>query len=347
MATAIVTNPTHAAHTNAEHVEQALRLQAIDAALDVSGLRPLLLELRHAPASIAQLTAIHHPRMVESLRAATRGAGWLDQDTYCTAGSFEAAAGSAGAAVRAVEAVVRGQASNAFALARPPGHHATPARPMGFCLFNNVAVAARHATTKLGLDRVAIVDYDVHHGNGTQDCFYDDGQVLFCSTHAAPLYPETGEIHEVGIEGGYGHTLNIPLPHGAGDGTLLRVFEEVVLPAVHDFAPQLILVSAGYDGHWADPLGPFTLSTGGYAALTKRLVDLAGAVCGGRIVLVLEGGYDPAALGECVVAALQVLLGRAAGQPALGADDEPPIEPLLRQIKRHHPLFQSLWSGWM
>jgi len=350
MATAIITNPAHGAHDHAEHVEQAARLRAIEQAIDASGLRPALLEIAPQPASMAQILAVHHPRVLESLRAATqRGGGWFDQDTYCTAGSLDAALLAAGAAVRAVEAVELGQAANAFAIVRPPGHHATPDRPMGFCLFNNVAIAARHATMALGVERVAIVDYDVHHGNGTQDCFYDDPQVLFCSTHATPLYPDSGEMHEYGLDGGYGNTLNIPLPHGSGDRTLLRVFDDLILPAIHDFAPQLLIVSAGYDGHWADPLGPFTLSTRGYAALTRRLVDLAGAVCQGKIVLVLEGGYDPAALGECVVTSLRALLG----QPAEGnlqsaaAIEEPDIDLLVRQVKHHHPIFQSVWGGWM
>ena len=349
MATAISINRSHVAHDDPEHVEQAARLHAIHQAIEASGLRHALIELGAMPASIAQITAAHSIRVVESVRAASaRGGGWFDQDTYTTAGSFEVAALAAGAAIRAVEAVANRQADNAFALVRPPGHHATPDRPMGFCLFNNVAIAARHATIALGIERVAIVDYDVHHGNGTQDCFYDDSQVLFCSTHAAPLYPDSGEIHEYGLDGGYGHTLNVPLPHGSGDHTLLRVYDELIIPALQDFAPQLILVSAGFDGHWADPLGPFTLSTAGYTALTKRLADAARAICGGRIVLVLEGGYDPAALSECVVGALRVLLGQAQEEAMPSPnEDEPNIDALIRHVKHHHPLFQSIWSGWM
>ncbi len=350
MTTAIVTNSTHSAHDDAEHVEQAARLRAIDRAIGTSGLRSQLLELAAPPASAAQVAAAHHPRVLEALRAAVaRGGGWFDQDTYCTAGSLAAALEAAGGAVRGIDVVAHGQAANAFALVRPPGHHATPERPMGFCLLNNIAIAARYATTALGFDRVAIVDYDVHHGNGTQACFYDDPQVLFCSTHAAPLYPETGDADEYGSDSGYGYTLNIPLPHGSGDRTLQLVFDELILPALHDFVPQLILVSAGYDGHWADPLGPFTLSTSGYARITRRLADAAQSLCGGRIVLILEGGYDLDALGECVVGALRALVGVPAGPDKLGFAeiDEPNIDTLLRQIKHHHPLFQSLWGGWM
>lgn len=350
MATALVTTTAHGAHDHRDHVEQAARLAAINRAIDAHRLRTDLLKLDYAPASDAQILAAHQLRVIETVRGAVaRGGGWLDQDTYITSGSLEAARLAAGAAVRAVDAVVRGEAGNAFALVRPPGHHATPTRPMGFCLLNNVAIAARHAIMALGLSRVAIVDFDVHHGNGTQDCFYDDGTVLFCSTHASPLYPESGEINESGYEDGYGTTLNVPLPHGSGDQALSLVYDEVILPALHDFAPQLILVSAGYDGHWADPLGPFTLSTSGYAGLTLRLKQLADAICGGRLVMVLEGGYDPAALGECVVASLQVLLGHTHGPDRLGPFDvsEPDITQLIRHIKYHHPIFQGMWGSWM
>ncbi|HEX5692013.1 MAG TPA: histone deacetylase, partial [Roseiflexaceae bacterium] len=212
MSTAISSSPGHQAHDHPEHVEQAMRLIAIEEAIDHSGLRPDLLALEPRAASMEQILAAHHPRVPEIVRRlSARGQVWLDQDTYLMAGSFDAAAMSAGAAIQAVEAVVTGAATNAFALARPPGHHATPMQSMGFCLFNNVAIAAHYAFDKLGVKRIAIVDYDVHHGNGTQECFYDDGRVLFCSTHASPLYPETGELHEHGYESGYGTTLNLPL----------------------------------------------------------------------------------------------------------------------------------------
>jgi acetoin utilization deacetylase AcuC-like enzyme len=345
MATAISSSPVHAAHDDPEHVEQAARLAAINAAIDASGLRHSLLELAPRAASMEQILAAHHPRVLELVhRLSARGAIWLDQDTYVTAGSLDAACMAAGAAIQAVEAVVHGQATNAFALVRPPGHHATPMRSMGFCLFNNLAIAAHHALDHLGIDRIAIVDYDVHHGNGTQDCFYDDGRVLFCSTHASALFPETGAAHEHGHESGYGTTLNLPLPHGTGDLGLCQVYDELLLPAIRDFVPQLILVSAGFDGHWADPLGPLTLSVAGYAALTQRLVSLAGEICGGRIVLVLEGGYDLSALSACVVAALRVLLGHDPGPDPLGPSGvgEPDITHVIEAVRERHPLAQAI-----
>ena len=341
MTTAIVTNPRHAAHDAADHVEQAARLHAIIEAIERSGLLSDLLALEPLAASESQILAAHHPHLLQVVERASARSGWLDQDTYTTEGSLEAAIMAAGAAIRAVDAVLGGEATNAFALVRPPGHHATRLRPMGFCLFNNVAIAAHHALDAHGLWRVAIVDHDVHHGNGTQDCFYDDGRVLFCSTHASPLYPETGEAHECGYESGYGTTFNIPLPHGAGDTAFARLYDDLLLPALRAFSPQLILVSAGYDGHWADPLGPHALSVAGYAALTRRLAALAEEVCEGRIVLVLEGGYHPQALGACAVAALRVLLGREAGADPFGPADtaEPDISHLIERIRRGHPVF--------
>jgi acetoin utilization deacetylase AcuC-like enzyme len=269
---------------------------------------------------------------------------WLGPDTYTTPASYEAARLAAGAGMVAVEAVVAGQVSNAFALIRPPGHHATPTQPMGFCLLNNIAIAARHAIQTLGVERVAIVDYDVHHGNGTQDCFYDDGQVLFCSTHAWPLYPGTGAASEVGAEDGYATTLNLPVPYATGDAGFRQIYDEVVLPALRSFAPGLILVSAGYDAHWDDPLGPLALSIDGYAALTQRLVGLAGELCGGRIVLLLEGGYSLPALAGGVLASLRVLMGHDPGNDPLGpaSTAEPDVSALVAQARTRHPIFQGL-----
>jgi acetoin utilization deacetylase AcuC-like enzyme len=343
MTTAIINNPLQATHDEPSHVECAARMDEIAAALDNSGLRADLVELAVQPASEMQILAVHQRRLLELVRsAASRGPQWLGADTYIMPGSWEAARMAAGAATTAVEAVLSGQVSNAFALIRPPGHHATPSQPMGFCLLNNIAIAARHSLDALGVERVAIVDFDVHHGNGTQDCFYDDGRVLFCSTHASPLYPGTGAADEVGIEDGYGATLNLPLPYQTGDAGFQLPYDQVVLPALRCFAPQLILVSAGYDAHWDDPLGPLSLSIAGYAALTQRLVALADELCGGKIVLVLEGGYSQMALAGGVVASLRVLLGREPGVDPLGpaSQAEPDISMLIRRVRDRHPIFQ-------
>ncbi|HEU5097548.1 MAG TPA: histone deacetylase [Roseiflexaceae bacterium] len=343
MTTAIVTNPLHALHDEPSHEEQAARLQAIDAAIDASGLRADMLELAATEVREGQILAVHQPMLLEIIRATARhGPSWIGMDTYTTPGSWDAARMAAGAALHATQAVLAGQASNAFALIRPPGHHATPSQPMGFCLLNNIAIAARHATDALGVARVAIVDFDVHHGNGTQDCFYDDGQVFFCSTHASPLYPGTGAADEAGIEDGYGTTLNLPLPYGTGDVGFGLLFDQVVLPALRSFAPELILVSAGYDAHWDDPLGPLSLSINGFAGLTQRLVGLATEICGGKIVFVLEGGYSKPALAGGVVASLRVLLGLPPGDDPLGPAGraEPDITTLIRRTRDRHPIFQ-------
>jgi acetoin utilization deacetylase AcuC-like enzyme len=343
MTTAIALNPLHGAHDEPSHVERAARLRAIEEALGTSGLREDLIQLAAQPAGETQILAVHERRLLETVRwTATQEPLWLGVDTYTTPGSWEAARMAAGAAIAAVEAVVIGQVSNAFALVRPPGHHATPAQPMGFCLLNNIVIAARHALDTLGVGRIAIVDYDVHHGNGTQDCFYDDGRVFFCSTHASPFYPGTGALSEVGIEDGYGTTLNLPLPFETGDAGFQQLYDDVVLPALRRFGPELILVSAGYDGHWDDPLGPLTASISGYAALTSRLAALAGEICGGRIALVLEGGYSLPALAGGVVASLRALLGRDPGADPLGpaGTAEPDLSTLIRRARDRHPIFQ-------
>lgn len=341
MTTAILTNPAQANHDEPRHVERAARMRAIDAALNESGLRTDLTVLPARTAEDAEVCAVHHPRIIETLRLASlQERLWIDSDTYTMSESLDVALLSAGATIEAVRAVAEGQVDNAFALVRPPGHHATATRSMGFCLLNNVAIAARYALRTLGLARVAVIDYDVHHGNGTQDIFYEDPRVLFCSTHASPLYPGTGAEQEVGSGAGHGLTLNLPLPYGAGDTGFARLYDELVIPAVRRFQPELILVSAGYDGHWNDPLGPLALSVHGYAGLTRRLVDLADELCAGRIVLALEGGYNEDALGACVVAAFRVLLGRDPGDDPLGPAGvrEPDLAPLVERIRRRHPL---------
>jgi acetoin utilization deacetylase AcuC-like enzyme len=343
MTTAVVFNPAQAAHSEPSHPERAERLAAVAAALDASGLRSALVALDAPPAAVQQIEAAHQPALLELVRwTATQNGLWLSQDTYTTLGSWDAALHGAGAALAATDAVATGQAANAFALARPPGHHATRSRPMGFCLLNNVAIAARQALDVQGLDRVAIVDYDVHHGNGTQDIFYEEPRVLFCSTHGSPLYPGTGSESEYGAGAAVGTTLNIPLPSGTGDAGAARVFDELIAPALRRFGPQMILVSAGFDAHWADPLGPLAFSVAGYAALTARLVALANELCEGRLVLVLEGGYDFDALGACVVAALQVLLGHENIADPLGpaGGKERDLSHLIARIGSRHPLLK-------
>lgn len=335
MTTALIRTTHHAAHDEPGHPEHAARMAAIEAALVRSGLLDAVTQLDAPAATEDQLRLVHSAAMIERVRLASAAEAWLNPDTYTTTGTWPAALHAAGGAIKALEMVASGQAANAFALVRPPGHHATPAQSMGFCMFNNIAIAARHARAQFGVQRLAIVDYDVHHGNGTQDCFFADEHVLFCSTHGSPLYPGTGMLQEIGQGGGRGTTLNVPLPFNTGDHGFQQVYDDVLLPVVRRFQPELLLVSAGYDAHWADPIGPLALSVAGYTALTERLVALAEELCDGRIVLVLEGGYNLDALAACAVAALRALLGRAAESDPLGPAPvrEPDIAMLIARLK--------------
>ena len=343
MTTAIVTDERYLIHTDPTHVERAERLLSIQRALDTSGVRAMVQQLAPRPATQDELLAVHTTDHVDTInRYAVRG-GYIDTDTYMVEGTLEAAYLAAGGAITAVAAVLEGTTPNAFAFVRPPGHHATPDRAMGFCLFNNIAVAARAALQQFGLARVAIVDYDVHHGNGTQDIFYGDGQVLFCSTHAAPYYPGTGCVDEIGTGDGAGATLNVPMPYGVGDVGYQQVFQQVIIPALHRFQPQLILVSAGYDAHWSDPIGPMVVSVQGFASMTKMLLEAAGELCDGRIVLVLEGGYNLEAVGASALASLQVLLGQTPAPGEMGriTAPEPELTRLIATIQQQHPLLRG------
>lgn len=342
MITSIMTDPRYNAHTNPNHVERAQRLEAIEKAINASGLREQLHALPAREASEDELTAVHQPSYIDSIRRfGEQGGGELDPDTYMTSASWEAATWAAGGTTHLLETVINGESNNGFALVRPPGHHATASRAMGFCLINNIAVAARQAITRMGLERVAIVDYDVHHGNGTQDIFYQDPNILYISSHAYPFYPGTGTVDEIGTNEGQGTTLNLPLPLGLGDKGYQRAFEQVVIPALHQWKPQAILVSAGYDAHWNDPIGHMILSVSGYAQMTKMLFDAAAEICNGRIIFVLEGGYNLASLGHCVVSTLQVLSGQELDEDPLGVitAPEPEVSGIINTIRKNHPLF--------
>jgi acetoin utilization deacetylase AcuC-like enzyme len=299
-------------HDTGSHPENPGRLVAIDEALTRYELLHERPDVPFAAAPDEALTRVHDPRYVAGLRAfAEDGGGWLDGDTYVGPESVAVAALAAGAGLAAVDAALDSQATHGFVLSRPPGHHATPERGMGFCLFNTVAVAAAHALSR-GVERVLIVDWDVHHGNGTQDAFYETDQVLFCSLHQSPLYPGTGSARERGAGAGAGYTINVPLPAGTDDRAYLQAFDDIVLPAADAYRPQLVLVSAGFDAHERDPLANLRLTTRGFHELARRVVRIADDHAGGRLVATLEGGYDPAALAASVVATLAVLDGQSA-----------------------------------
>lgn len=309
MATALYTHPDCLGHvTPPGHPEQVARLEAVLAALE-----GLDLDRRPAPRVAREVLLRCHPAGYLDRVAAAEpapGEGWrsLDTDTHMTAGSLAAAERAAGGVVAAVEAVVAGEVPNAFVAVRPPGHHAETGTAMGFCLFGSVAVAAVHAIEALGLARVAIVDFDVHHGNGTQDLIWDREDVLFCSTHQMPLYPGTGRASEVGA---HGQVVNVPLPGGCDGARFRAAMEAHVLPRVRDFAPDLVLISAGFDAHARDPLAGTELVEADFAWATGALCDVAEEVCGGRVVSALEGGYDLGALAASARAHVEVLMERA------------------------------------
>jgi acetoin utilization deacetylase AcuC-like enzyme len=263
---------------------------------------------------------VHGPEHLRRLSETAGTAVALDPDTYTSPETYEVALLSAGAAVDAVERVMGGSHTRAFALSRPPGHHAERDRAMGFCLFNNVAVAAAHART-LGAKRVGIVDYDVHHGNGTQHIFEHDPDVLYVSTHQYPFYPGTGDAHEIGYGAGQGRTVNLPLEVGSTDQDYRLVFDEVVVPVLRQFKPDLVLISAGFDAHERDPLGGMRVTTPAFAVMTSALRAVADECCVGRLVAVTEGGYDLRALGECLRGVVDVLSGDAV--PAVRWPDSP------------------------
>ena len=299
----LYSHPACLAHdTGPGHAERPERLAAVLEALGAAF--PDLVPHDAPRASRGQLLRVHAPALLEQVLE-TRPAArvMLDPDTVLSPASAEAALRAAGAAVAAVDAVLGGDTLRAFCAVRPPGHHATGDTPMGFCLFNNVAVAAAHALAKHGLARVAIADFDVHHGNGTQAIFEQDPRVLFLSSHQWPLYPGTGAVDERGI----GNIHNAPLPAGAGGDLFRAAWRERLLPELDRFAPQLVLVSAGFDAHRRDPLAALQLEAGDYGWLTRELLAIAKRHAQGRLVSLLEGGYDLDALRECSVAHLRAL----------------------------------------
>lgn len=304
--TVFVTDSTHVAHLSDGHPERPERLEAIIAQLEGRGLRERMVELAPREATDDELLRVHTRSLLDAVASAAARSAWLDPDTYTRPESVGIARRAAGGLLVALEAVMRGEAGNAFVAMRPPGHHATPKRPMGFCLYNNVAIAAT-AALETGVSRLAILDWDVHHGNGTQDTFERDSRVLYVSTHAAPFYPGTGELHDTGV----GTTINIPLPHESGDAAFVAAYEQVALPALERHQPELILVSSGFDSHARDFLATLNVTTDGYNRVAQLAVDAAQRLCDGRIIANLEGGYDEHALAWCSSGLVEVLLGEA------------------------------------
>jgi acetoin utilization deacetylase AcuC-like enzyme len=302
------------------HPESPQRLAGIDKAFDESALPGVVEQLKPPMVQIDDLLLVHSEQYVEEINreaADIHGSDLLqiDADTYMSEGSYRAASLAAGAGVMAVDGIHNNRYESAFIAVRPPGHHASRSTAMGFCLFNNIAIAAQYARKKCGYKRVLIIDWDVHHGNGTQEIFYDDPSVCFVSMHEYPAYPGTGWYREHGRGDGEGFNLNIPLPSGTGDRGYLAAWDQLVKPVCQEFEPELILVSAGYDAHKADPLAFQKISTAGFAMLSQRLSDLSLAT-GANSVCFLEGGYNVAALSASVVATMRVLNAKSAEEIA-------------------------------
>ncbi len=311
MTTLLLTHPACMAHEpGSHHPERPARLEAIQQALEHPDFADL--ERRKAPiAELAQVARAHSADYVRMILDAVpdRGLEMLDGDTVLSPGSGEAALRAAGAVVAAVDAVIAGEADNAFCSVRPPGHHAEPDRPMGFCLFNNAALAALHACEAHDLARAAVVDFDVHHGNGTQACFWDRNNVFFASSHQMPLYPGSGASGE---RGRHGTIVNAPLNPGDGSEAFRLAWSERILPALADFAPELIVISAGFDGHRQDPLANLALETEDYHWVTSEIAKVAAETAAGRLVSTLEGGYDLNALASSTAAHVRALMAASA-----------------------------------
>jgi acetoin utilization deacetylase AcuC-like enzyme len=312
MKAGLVYDPIYLEHDTGDHVENSQRLVTAVSYLKETGIEEKLTCLPARPALLEELEMIHTTEYISYVKSkAENGGGWLDPDTVMSPKSYEAALYAAGGLMVAVEAVMKEEVDNAFALVRPPGHHAIHDRAMGFCIFNNVAIAAKFALSKFSLKRVLIADFDVHHGNGTQDAFYTDPKVLYFSTHQYPFYPGTGWMDETGMGEGEGTTANFPMAAGWGDEEYLRAFNEVLIPLARRFQPQLILVSTGFDAHWADHLAMMRVSVKGFAQMVMILKELAAELCQGRLVFTLEGGYNLKVVAYSTKAIFDVLLGNS------------------------------------
>ncbi|MEM1116283.1 MAG: histone deacetylase [Bacteroidota bacterium] len=328
----------HAAHAQPGHPERPARLDAIRTAIETDPVLAALPRLSGFPASVDDLARVHPEAYLDLVETfCATGGGQLDADTYATAASWDVARQACGDLLALVDAVCTGGARTAFALGRPPGHHARPFQAMGFCLIANVAVAARHAQAVHGAERVMIVDVDVHHGNGTQEVFEADPSVLFVSSHQADIYPGTGRLGETGVGAGEGLTVNLPVPGGTANN-LVDLYRTVLPPLAERFRPDLVLVSAGYDGHYLDPLGSLGLSVTGLSDLLGVVHEAADRWAEGRMVLTLEGGYQAEALAACVAAALHRLIDPSAsvadpfGPTLLGSADLGPLTEAVRGL---------------
>jgi len=343
MTVGYVFDPVYLEHDTGGHIENRSRLEETIELLSKSNVLAELANIPARPATKDELLTIHTKTHIQNIENSARSGGsWLDGDTVTSPKSFEAALYAAGGLINALDTVMAGNVDSAFALVRPPGHHATAQRAKGFCLFNNVAVAAKQAILKHKLERVLIVDFDVHHGNGTQESFYSDPNVLYFSTHLYPYYPGTGAMDETGSGAGIGYNINVPLPAWCGDTEYISIFDKLLVPVARRYQPQLIMASAGYDGHWLDHLAFMQVSVTGFARMTSYLEDLAGELCDGRLLLALEGGYNIDALAHSTKATFDIMLGKTEIDdpigPAPDSGRHPDIGDVIDAVTRIHRL---------
>jgi acetoin utilization deacetylase AcuC-like enzyme len=316
-----------------EHPESPQRLIAIQQMLEAFGGVNRWQRLQPRCASFDELELVHNPAHIARVEAAAKRApSYLDFDTSLSTESYQTALLAAGGVLQCVDSICSGSLRKIFAFVRPPGHHAGPESARGFCLFNNIALAAAYARTEYKLERLAIIDIDVHHGNGTQSCFYSDPAILYISSHQFPFYPGSGNFNEIGRGEGKGYTLNFPLPEGTGDSGFVPIYTKIVSVVLDQFAPQLILVSAGFDGHFRDPLGGLALTQAGYSSVAASLIRAAERWCNGRICFILEGGYSLQALKDCIRA---IMVEMEAQSPSeLSVQEGPVFHEISRQAAK-------------
>ena len=321
------------------HPESQERLFAIVDMLRETRLFEEVVRIEPRDATKEEITLVHDPKYFDLIQS-TKGKirVFLDPDTSTCPVSFNAAVRAVGGMLDATDKVMKGEVDIAFPLVRPPGHHAERNRAMGFCLFNNVAVGAAYASKVYGVKRILIVDWDLHHGNGTQNMFYDSSEVLYFSTHQYPYYPGTGSVNEVGVQNGFGYTINVPIHPGMGDKEYIKIFFEILKPVIEQYKPELILISAGFDTYFGDPLGGMSVSPKGFAQMTRFLKEMAESYCSGKLVLILEGGYNLEGLWESTKAVIEELLEK--NKTDYGdLTVETKVDPIIERVKKVQSVF--------
>jgi acetoin utilization deacetylase AcuC-like enzyme len=339
--TRIVYDQIFLQHDKPGHPENANRLRSIISELIEKKLFEQAELIKSRAADVEEITICHKKEYVEYVKKfSEKGGGYFDPDTYSNKYSFKSAAIAVGSSIDLTKSVISGKIRNGFALVRPPGHHALANRSMGFCLFGNIAIAAKFALTKQGINKVAIVDFDVHHGNGTEALVGKDPNILFISSHQYPFYPGSGSINDIGTGDAEGTIVNIPLQAGVGDEGFRMIYEKIVIPSLERFSPDLILVSAGYDAHWDDPLANLTLSLTGFDWISRKLIDVANKICDGKIIFFLEGGYNLNVLKFGVTNSIRALMEIEEFEDPIGKTKNPEedVKKIARELIKIHNL---------